>query len=111
VQNVLQNAIKYSPEGGEIEVRLDADPPFIELSICDPGIGIPPEALDQLFQRYYRADNAEVNRIHGMGVGLYLVKEIVKLHGGTVHVSSQEGIGSTFTIRLPCTVHADAVGS
>lgn len=111
VQNVLQNAIKYSPEGGEIEVRLDADLPFIELSICDPGIGIPPEALDQLFQRYYRADNAEVNRIHGMGVGLYLVKEIVKLHGGTVHVSSQEGIGSTFTIRLPCTVHADAVGS
>jgi len=71
------------------------------VSISDQGIGIPQESLDQLFQRFYRAENAETRHISGMGVGLYLVKEIVHLHGGTIEVSSTEGVGSTFTIRLP----------
>lgn len=101
LQNILQNAIKYSPDGGPIQVRLEQRPEEVLLSISDNGIGIPQAALDQLFTRFYRASNADPRQISGMGIGLYVVKEIVTLHGGTVSVSSTEGQGSTFTIRLP----------
>ena len=71
------------------------------LSVADQGIGIPPDALPNLFQRFYRAANVDEQHISGMGVGLYVVREIVTLHGGQVAVASEEGQGSTFTIRLP----------
>jgi signal transduction histidine kinase len=101
LQNIIQNAIKYSPAGGAITVCVRAKNGHAYVSISDQGIGIPPESLHQLFQRFYRAENVEARHISGMGVGLYLVKEIVHLHGGTIEVSSTEGVGSTFTIRLP----------
>jgi signal transduction histidine kinase len=69
--------------------------------VSDQGIGIPAAALSQLFRRFYRAPNADSQHISGMGIGLYVVKEIVELHGGTVEVASQEHQGSTFTICLP----------
>jgi signal transduction histidine kinase len=69
--------------------------------VTDQGIGIPAPALPQLFRRFYRAPNAEAQHSSGMGIGLYVVKEIVELHGGAVEVISQEGQGSTFTITLP----------
>ena len=71
------------------------------VSITDQGIGIPAEDLPQLFQRFYRAGNVDAHHISGMGVGLYVVKEIVQLHQGAVEVISTEGKGSTFTICLP----------
>jgi signal transduction histidine kinase len=71
------------------------------VAIRDHGIGIPAAALPQLFQRFYRAENVDAHSISGIGIGLYLVKEIVTLHGGTIEVESTEGQGSVFTVRLP----------
>lgn len=101
VQNLVQNAIKYSPEGGAIVVRIERRGEQACLEVTDQGIGIPQAALPQLFRRFYRAPNADTKQIGGMGVGLFVIKEIVELHGGTVEVTSREGEGSTFTVCLP----------
>jgi signal transduction histidine kinase len=101
LQNLLQNAIKYSPEGGTVRVRLERREQWACLVVVDQGIGIPPEALSQMFQPFYRAPNTLERPIVGMGIGLYVVKEIVALHGGEVEVNSVEGQGSTFLVRLP----------
>ncbi|HSH79439.1 MAG TPA: PAS domain S-box protein, partial [Herpetosiphonaceae bacterium] len=94
LHNLLQNAIKYSPQGGLISVQVarDADQAIIALS--DQGIGIPGDAQANVFQRFYRAGNVRNDHISGMGIGLYVVKEIVSRHGGTVDVASVEGTGS-----------------
>jgi signal transduction histidine kinase/FixJ family two-component response regulator len=99
--NLLQNAVKYSPNGGTIGVRLDCAADEVAVTVTDEGIGIPADALAQLFDRFYRAEDPATQRISGMGVGLYVVKEIVTLHGGTVAAAGREGQGSTFTVRLP----------
>jgi PAS domain S-box-containing protein len=101
LQNLLGNAIKYSPNGGTITVQLNQHNGHVAISISDQGLGIPADALPRLFSRFYRATNVDAQRISGMGVGLYVVKEIITLHGGKVEVTSQEGYGSTFTIHLP----------
>jgi PAS domain S-box-containing protein len=101
LQNLIQNALKYSPRGGEIGVRIARRDEYACIDISDQGIGIPQAALPRLFTRFYRASNVNPQHISGMGVGLYVVKEIVALHGGKVGVTSQEGVGSTFTICLP----------
>ncbi len=100
-QNLIQNAIKYSPQGGQITIGVEREQgSTCSVSVHDKGIGIPAEALPKLFQRFYRATN--IAGIKGIGIGLYVVKEIVKLHGGTIQVASIEGAGSTFTVSLPC---------
>jgi PAS domain S-box-containing protein len=101
LQNLIQNAIKYSPEGAPVFVRVERQGRFASVAVVDRGIGIPQAALSRLFQRFYRAPNVDERQISGMGIGLFVVKEIVVLHGGTVAVESVEGQGSTFTIRLP----------
>ncbi|HEY0735124.1 MAG TPA: ATP-binding protein, partial [Herpetosiphonaceae bacterium] len=101
--NLTQNAIKYSPRGGPITVRIERQGDQVVIQVKDQGIGIPEAAQSQIFQRFYRAGNAIQQHIGGTGIGLYLVKEIVTRHGGTVAVSSMEGYGSTFTITLPLT--------
>jgi PAS domain S-box-containing protein len=101
LQNLLQNAIKYSPAGGRITLRVERQGQVICIAVADQGIGIPQRALPQLFQRFYRATQAAAGGIEGLGIGLYVVKEIVTLHGGTVMVESTEGVGSTFTVCLP----------
>jgi signal transduction histidine kinase/DNA-binding response OmpR family regulator len=101
LQNLIQNAIKYSPDGGAIVVRVACDTARASVAVTDSGIGIPPESLPQLFQRFYRASNVDPQQISGLGVGLYVVKEIVELHRGTVDVSSEVGVGSTFTLSIP----------
>jgi signal transduction histidine kinase len=101
IQNLVQNAIKYSPAGGLIELRIERREEWACVAVTDYGIGIPQTALSQLFQRFYRAGNVGAHQISGMGIGLYVVKEIVVLHGGMVQVTSSEGEGSTFTIYLP----------
>ena len=100
-QNLIQNAVKYSPAGGAVYVRLERHEDKAVVAVTDEGIGIPAEALPRLFSRFYRAVNASSQNISGMGVGLYVVREIVSLHGGTVAVQSDEGQGSTFTVILP----------
>jgi PAS domain S-box-containing protein len=101
LQNLVQNAIKYSPHGGTIHVRVEAHGDTARAAVSDEGIGIPADALPKLFARFYRARNVESWHITGMGMGLFVVKEIMTLHGGTVMVESVEGEGSTFTIQLP----------
>lgn len=102
VQNLLQNALKYSEAPDPVVVTLAAEAQQASLAVRDRGIGIPAEALPNLFQRFYRAENTATQSISGLGVGLYVVKEIVELHGGTVEVQSTEGAGSIFTVLLPC---------
>ena len=97
--NLLSNAVKYSPGGGTIDVEAEVVADDVVVTIADRGLGIPAGDLDRLFERYHRGSN--VSGIVGTGVGLYLVKVAVDLHGGVVEVKSREGEGSRFTIRLP----------
>ncbi|MBK9714717.1 MAG: PAS domain S-box protein [Kouleothrix sp.] len=101
LQNLVQNALKYSPSGGAVRVAALRRGQHACVSVSDQGIGIPPDSLPHLFQRFYRASNVDEQHISGMGIGLYLVKEIVALHGGSIEVESVEGQGSTFTLSLP----------
>jgi two-component system OmpR family sensor kinase len=97
--NLLSNAIKYSPGGGHITVSAAAAGDEMVVTVADRGIGIPAGDVARLFERYYRGSN--VSGVVGTGVGLYLVKMVVDLHGGSVAVDSREGAGARFTIRLP----------
>ena len=101
LHNLVENAIKYSPHGGEVRVRLARRDTHVEVAVSDEGIGIPEAAQARLFERFYRAPNASAERISGTGIGLYVIREIVTLHGGTINVVSMEGRGSTFTVSLP----------
>ncbi|HEX5689373.1 MAG TPA: PAS domain S-box protein, partial [Roseiflexaceae bacterium] len=101
LQNLIQNAVKYSPGGGEVHIRAWQDGSSACVAVSDQGIGIPLEAQARLFTRFYRASNVNPQQISGMGIGLYVVKEIVTLHGGSVTVDSVEDQGSAFTICLP----------
>jgi signal transduction histidine kinase len=108
VQNLIGNAVKYSPAGGPIDVRLTTDGDWAELQVVDRGLGIPAAALPHLFQQFYRAPNVDTQAISGMGIGLFVIHEIVTQHGGTVAAASVEGHGSTFTVRLPLAPRAHA---
>jgi PAS domain S-box-containing protein len=101
LQNLIQNAIKYSPAGGAVQIKAERHDTTAHITVSDTGVGIPRADLPRLFQRFYRASNVDERQISGLGVGLYIVKELVELHGGTVEVVSEEGRGSTFTIILP----------
>ena len=106
---MIQNAVKYSPDGGAIIVQVECDDTRASVAVTDSGIGIPPDALSQLFQRFYRAPNVDPQHISGLGVGLYVVKELVDLHGGTIDVSSDVGVGSTFTLSFPLLAQPEEV--
>ena len=101
VQNLISNAVKYSPQGKQVTVRVARRGAQACVAVSDEGIGIPQSELPRLFNRFYRATNVQAQRINGMGIGLYVVKEVVSLHGGAVTVESVEGQGSTFTVCLP----------
>jgi signal transduction histidine kinase/integral membrane sensor domain MASE1 len=101
LDNLIQNAIKYSPDGGRVTVCIEQQHDKAWLLVSDQGIGIPHTAIPELFNRFYRAPNVEPLQMTGMGIGLYVVKEIVQLHGGTIGVESTEGVGSTFRACLP----------
>jgi len=109
--NLLSNAIKYSPEGGEILVSLSPDSelgrPGVTMTIRDRGLGIPADELRRIFGRFVRGSNV-VGRFEGTGIGLTSVRHIVEGHGGTIAVQSEEGAGSTFTVRLPLTPEAQS---
>ena len=100
-QNLFGNAVKYSPEGGLIEVLLEQREARAYMHVTDQGIGIPAAAIPHLFRRFYRAGNADTHRISGLGIGLYVTREILAQHHGTIEITSVEGQGSTFSIALP----------
>jgi signal transduction histidine kinase len=100
LSNLLDNAVKYSPDGGPISVRVARDGEWAVLEVADHGIGIPSSDSMRIFERFQRASNVE-RRIGGTGIGLASARHIVESHGGTIAVRSEEGAGSTFVIRLP----------
>jgi signal transduction histidine kinase/ActR/RegA family two-component response regulator len=99
--NLLTNALKYSPAGGPIEVRVETESSEAKVSVKDHGIGVPAAEVPMLFQRFFRAANASSRNFGGLGIGLYVSHEIVERHGGRFQVQSKQGQGSTFTFRLP----------
>jgi len=97
--NLVSNAVKYSPGGGTVEVEAEMAGEEVIVAVADRGIGIPAGDLNRLFERYHRGSN--VSGIVGTGVGLYLVKMAVDLHGGRIEVKSKEGNGTRFVVHLP----------
>ena len=97
--NLVDNAIKYTPSGGRVTVSAAADGDSIRIEVADTGIGIAAHDLPRIWERLYRGDHSRAER--GLGLGLSLVRAIVRAHGGTVDVRTELGRGSTFTIRLP----------
>lgn len=101
VDNLVDNAIKYTPEGGRVTARVRTEGETAEISVRDTGIGIDPVDRPRIFERFYRVDKARSRELGGTGLGLSIVKHIVLAHGGSVRVESTPGSGSTFVARLP----------
>jgi two-component system sensor histidine kinase BaeS len=101
VDNLIANALKFTPSGGAISVRLHGSDGEVVLEVEDTGIGVASEHQGLIFDRFYQVDGSTRRTHGGCGLGLALVKEIVQRHGGTVQVWSELGTGSRFTVRLP----------
>jgi signal transduction histidine kinase len=101
VFNLVENAIKYSGDGSTVTVLSRRSGAFAEIAVADDGVGIPPETLPQIFDRFYRVDKGRSRREGGTGLGLAIVKELIQGMGGAVSVTSSPGAGTTFTVRLP----------
>ena len=97
--NLLDNAVKYTPEGGRVSIAVRREAGQAVAAFRDTGIGIPPEDQDKIWARLYRGDKSRSQR--GLGLGLSLVKAVVQAHGGQVTVASQPNQGAEFTVRLP----------
>ena len=104
IGNLVENAVKYSKDGGVVQVRTRLARPWVEIMVADQGIGIPERDLDRIFERFYRVDKARSRDTGGTGLGLAIVQHVASNHGGDVQVSSEEGEGSTFVFRLPASL-------
>jgi two-component system sensor histidine kinase SenX3 len=104
VGNLVENAVKYSEVGGLVQIRSRVVAPWIEFMVTDQGPGIPSRDLDRIFERFYRVDKARGRDTGGTGLGLSIVRHVATNHGGDVQVSSREGEGSTFVLRIPSPV-------
>jgi signal transduction histidine kinase len=102
VSNLVDNAIKFSPNGGEVLLKaVRVDDKTVQISVSDHGIGIPAEELPKIYRRFYQVDGSSTRKFGGQGIGLAIAKRIVEIHGGTIRVESQVGQGSTFYVTLP----------
>lgn len=102
VWNLLSNAVKFTPDGGQVEVKLNCVDQYVEIQVSDTGIGISPEFLPYVFDRFRQAESATTRSSNGLGLGLAIVRQLVELHGGTVHAASTgSGQGATFIVKLP----------
>jgi two-component system sensor histidine kinase SenX3 len=101
VANLVENGVKYSDAGSPVEVSARTDGMWVDIVVRDRGIGIPARDLDRIFERFYRVDRARSRETGGTGLGLAIVRHVATNHGGSVSVTSQEGGGSTFTLRVP----------
>jgi signal transduction histidine kinase len=100
VLNLLENAIRYTPEGGRVQLNVEDSSRELRIQVADTGIGIPPETATHVFERFYRGDQARSRQNGGFGLGLSIVKWIAESHNGSVELSSKPGLGSTFTVLL-----------
>ena len=101
ISNLVENAIKYNNVDGWVHVSLNADYKYFYIRVEDSGIGIPKEGQSRIFERFYRVDKARSRETGGTGLGLAIVKNIVLMHHGTINLYSEEGVGTTFTVRIP----------
>ena len=100
--NLLDNAVRHTPPGGTVRIGADGGPDAVRLSVSDTGDGLSPEALTQVFERFYRADQARDRAHGGSGIGLTIARAIVDAHGGVIAAASPgPGLGATFTVTLP----------
>ena len=98
--NLLNNALKFTPEGGTVTVGCKKTASALEISVADTGVGMDKETQEKIFDKYYQNDTTSLTK--GNGIGLSIVRRIVELCGGSIAVESQPGCGSTFTVTLPC---------
>jgi two-component system sensor histidine kinase SenX3 len=101
VRNLLDNAVRYTPQGGRIAVELAENGGRVSLAVADTGIGIPSRDLPRIFERFYRVDRARSRETGGTGLGLSIARHVVEQHGGRIGARSELGRGSTFTVTLP----------
>jgi signal transduction histidine kinase len=101
LRNLLENAVKYSPQGGRILISAEQHAGEVQVSVNDQGLGIEPEYLERLFERFYQVDSASTRKVGGSGLGLSISKAIVEAQDGRIWVESQPGVGSTFHFALP----------
>ena len=99
--NLIENAVKYNKEGGWVHVSLNVDHKYFYVKVEDSGIGIPEDAQEHIFERFYRVDKSHSREIGGTGLGLAITRNAVLLHRGAIKVYSKEGEGTTFTVRIP----------
>lgn len=101
VHNILNNAIKFTGDGGKVTITATGKEDFVEVCIIDTGIGIPKDLLKKIFERFYQVDSSGTRRFGGTGLGLAIAKEIIEAHGGEVRVDSTVGKGSKFCFTVP----------
>ncbi len=100
-QNLVENAIKYTPEHGKVSIDIESNEKSVELHVADSGIGIPKDQADNIFTKFFRASNALRANTVGTGLGLFIAREIISRHGGTIDFKSEEGKGTVFSVVLP----------
>jgi signal transduction histidine kinase len=101
LRNLVDNAVKYSPGGGPITISLGVAEDSLEFSVADRGLGIEPDDLDRIFDRFYQVDSASTRKVGGSGLGLSICKAIVEAHNGRIWAESEPGTGSSFYVALP----------
>lgn len=101
--NLIENAIKYNKEHGWVKVTLDADYQYFTVEVADSGIGIPEESIEHIYERFYRVDKSHSREIEGTGLGLAITRSAILMHRGSIKVVSEEGDGTTFTVKIPLT--------
>ena len=109
LDNLIENGVKYSPEGGEVSVKVWREGDEARVAVSDRGIGIPQADLEQVFGRFQRAGNVDDRRFAGMGLGLFICQQVAREHGGRIWVTSTEGSGSTFHVALPVAQPAETL--
>jgi signal transduction histidine kinase len=105
--NLIDNAVRFVPDGGEVKVEAHRHNGSVEISVADNGVGIPREHVPRLFERFYRGDTARSRDDGGTGIGLAIARSVVEAHGGTIRAESEPGIGSVFSFDLPASADAD----
>ena len=99
--NLVENAIKYNKDKGQVKVEVDADQQFFVVKVMDTGMGIPKESLDHIYERFYRVEKSRSRQIGGTGLGLAIVRNAILMHRGTIDVDSEVDKGTTFTVKIP----------
>jgi signal transduction histidine kinase len=110
IENLVENAVKYTPEGGPVQVKIWREGGYNNLTVTDSGIGIPTEDLPHIFERFHRGTNVDDRRFAGMGLGLFICRGIAEQHGGRIWATRAPGGGSTFHVALPVAAPQDGPG-